>query len=566
MANNFNVVKNYCEDILSNRIVHGRYCELAVKRFLNDLDKSKSSDYPFFLDVDAAEQVIAFAETLVIPDIEPTEDNPKRQLRLLPWMKFVYFNVWGWKEKSDPSKRRFNDCYIEVARKNSKTTSILFPWILYDFLTTNAAESYFVSKDLEQSKKSYKELQNIIKADPDLTQYCEMNSQTVICKSSRIAFFCDDSVGIDAYKNSCSIIDEYHAYDSDRIVTAFRYGGRARKNRLIVKITSAGLDISKPCYQENIAAKNLLEGLAENEREFTIIFAYDQGDDWKNADILKKANPSMDELPVLNKETLLQDLADALEKPSHQPDYITKTCGIWTTDVSGWIPLNKFKDYQPRAIDYSLLKGSRCSLSFDLSEINDLSALTLCFNQGNKYYFKHQFFCPENSLKERYSKEHVAFRTWVQNGTVIATPGDVVDYSYIFEIISQWVKEYQPSSMYYDAWHSSSLIDRCEEIFPKLLMVPFNQSLKGMSPATKDYEQLIYEQKIIDNNPVIEWMLGNVVVKPDTNGNYKPLKVSKASTKRIDGIVTSIMALAACRNQEENPKQFASFEDLLSSF
>lgn len=87
-----------------------------------------------------------------------------------------------------------------------------------------------------------------------------------------------------------------------------------------------------------------------------------------------------------------------------------------------------------------------------------------------------------------------------------------------------------------------------------------------MSPATKDYEEQIYKQKIIDPNPVIEWMLGNVVVKPDVNGNYKPLKTSKASTKRIDGIISSIMALTACRERHEVKPGFSSFEDLLSAF
>lgn len=563
---NFDVVKKYCDDVISGRILAGRYCKQAVIRFLSDLDKSQNPDFPYFLDVEAADEVIDFAETLVIPDIIPTEENPKRQLRLLPWMKFVYMNVWGWKHKADRDKRRFEDCYIEVARKNSKTTSILFPWTLYDFLTTNAAESYFVSKDLKQSETAYKELVAIIKEDKDLDNNTEKNAQAITFKSSRIAFFCDGSSGTDAYKNSCSIIDEYHDYDTDKIITSFRYGGRARKNRLIVKITSAGLDISKPCFAENQAAKNLLDGLSQNDEEFAIIFAYDTGDDWKNPDLLKKANPSMDELPNFKKETLLKDLVDALEKPAHQPDYISKTCGIWTQSTSDWIPIQKFSEYQPRNLSEDDLINQPCALSFDLSAVNDMTVLTRCFPLDDRFIMKHNFYVPEDTLTARYEKEHIHFRNWVDTGIITATPGGVIDQNYIYEDIARAIELYKPFALYYDPWHSSELLKRLEEDFPKLLQVPFAQGLKNMSPATKDYEEQIYKQKIIDPNPVIKWMLGNVVVKPDNNGNYKPLKVSPASTKRIDGIITSIMALKACREQVPQVHQYKDFSALLNSF
>lgn len=566
MANNYEVVLKYCEDILHGKIISGRYCYLAVLRFKNDLEKSKSDDYAYVLDTEKADEVINFAESLVIPDIVPTDENPKRQLRLLPWMKFVYMNLFGWVYKNDREKRRFNDAYLEVARKNSKTTSVLFPIILFDFLTTNAAESYMVSKSDEQSKKSFKELQSIIKENKELNDSLSPGSQAITYLSSRIAFFCDGSVGVDGYKPSLSVIDEYHEYDSDRIVTAFRYGGRARKNRTTIKITSAGLDVSKPCYAENLSAKKLLEGEAENEHQFVMIFAYDSGDDWKNTDLLKKSNPSMDELPNLTKSVLLEDLVDCLEKPWHQPDYISKTCGIWTQETTGWIPLEKFREYQPGKLNEENYRGKPCALAFDLASVNDMAALTRCFPVGDEWHFLHNFYIPENTLQERFLSENVNFREWADNGLVTLTRGDVVDYDYIFDRIAEFVKIYKPFALYYDQWHSNELTKRLEQEFPKLLLVPFSQSLKNMSPATKYYEEKIYKQKIVDPNPIIEWMLGNVVVRPDRNGNYSPEKTSKASKKHIDGIITSIMALTACQENAPKKPTFGSFEDLLNSF
>lgn len=71
---------------------------------------------------------------------------------------------------------------------------------------------------------------------------------------------------------------------------------------------------------------------------------------------------------------------------------------------------------------------------------------------------------------------------------------------------------------------------------------------------------------IIDPNPVIFWQLQNVRIKPDTNNNYKPMKDYKASTKRIDGIITSIMALDRCKANENKIVREIKFEDVLNSF
>jgi phage terminase large subunit-like protein len=86
-----------------------------------------------------------------------------------------------------------------------------------------------------------------------------------------------------------------------------------------------------------------------------------------------------------------------------------------------------------------------------------------------------------------------------------------------------------------------------------------------MSGPSKEYERLIYEDKIIDSNPVIKWMVGNAVIKIDINGNYKPLKEYKSSTKRIDGVVTSLMAIDRA-NANENTNTTTNFEDILKLF
>jgi phage terminase large subunit-like protein len=117
----------------------------------------------------------------------------------------------------------------------------------------------------------------------------------------------------------------------------------------------------------------------------------------------------------------------------------------------------------------------------------------------------------------------------------------------------------------YDRWNSNTLINKIDETMSNIILFPFDQSLKKMAIPTKEYEKFIYEDKIIDENPVMKWMISNAVVKPDINNNYKPMKEYLSSTKRIDGVISSIMALDRCKANEADIIT-KDFKDILMLF
>jgi phage terminase large subunit-like protein len=553
-------VKKYCADVKSGKIPSGSFTKKAITRFLSDLKRQKDEDFIYEFKPESAEEVVEFAETLTIPDI----DIPDKKLKLLPWHKFVYYNLYGWVHKSDDTRRRFRSGYVEVARKNSKTTSLLFPIVLYDFLTTDSAESYFVSQDEKQSYKSFVELKHIVKADEELKSVVSETVSAITYRHSRIAFFGSESAGFDSYKNSCSVIDEFHSYDNDRAVTAFRYGGRARKNNLVLIITSAGLNLSGPCYAENEKARKVLNKVLTDETYFTVIYAYDESDDWKDKNLFIKANPSLGK--IIRPEVLENDLNDALITPSHQSDFKAKTCGIWTNETVSWIPLQKWDtERRNRPVDIEEFEGQVCYAGLDLSSINDFTAYTKCFEMNGLYYLFHKFYVPSEQLLEKYRAENINILEWVDRGVVTATPGPTVDYDFIKADVLRDAGQFSIAELAYDSWQSNRLVDSLDETIPRTVLVKFDQSLKKMSNPSKEFERLVLEDRVVDPNPAMKWMVGNAVVRPDVNNNYKPLKEYRSSTKRIDGVVTSIMALDRYR-ANENSVSITDFDDVLRLF
>jgi phage terminase large subunit-like protein len=117
----YDEVSSYCNKIKKSKLA-GVYTKKAVNRFLLDIKRQNDEDFLYEFKPELGNAVIDFAESLFIPDID-------KKLELLSWMKFIYFNLFGWVHKLDNTRRRFRSGYIEVARKNSKTTSLLFPII-----------------------------------------------------------------------------------------------------------------------------------------------------------------------------------------------------------------------------------------------------------------------------------------------------------------------------------------------------------------------------------------------------------------------------------------------------
>jgi phage terminase large subunit-like protein len=153
-------------------------------------------------------------------------------------------------------------------------------------------------------------------------------------------------------------------------------------------------------------------------------------------------------------------------------------------------------------------------------------------------------------MQERVRKDKVRYDIWVQQGYIMATPGNVVDYRFILNQITKDAELYDLREMAIDRWGATKIIqdlqdmgfeDEKDEHAPRHL-IRFGQGFASMSRPTKELRKLIQGGEINHgNNPVLNWMSGNMVVKTDAAGNLKPDK--EKSTEKIDGLVAMVMAL-----------------------
>lgn len=533
MSNDFTYL-DYINDISSSKIPSCKSVKLAVKRYIEDLEKSQKGSFPYYFDHHKAQNAIVFFCQLV----HTKGKLAGQKLHTEPWQQFIIASIYGWRRK-DNDLRRFRKAYIQIARKNGKTF-LAAGFALYDLLTENGSECYSAATKKDQSRICFDAAKKTVQYSPDLRKYIKAMAHSLVCGDGFMKPLASDSNTLDGLNPSCAIIDEFHAHKTRELYEVIETGMRARTQPLMFIITTAGNDRNVPCYEEYERCKKMLSKSRgyENDEVFAYICELDKGDDWKNEQNWYKANPNLGVSVEL--DSMRTAFNEAKTSSSAEAAFRTKNLNEWLNVAEVWITANRWQKCKKRFSEKNL-NGLRCWGGIDLSKRLDITAFTWYFDLKNgKRYAKHYFFIPENQIETKMKTDSYLFRQWINQGYVFPTPGDTVDYSFMFKKIIDDAQIYDVQEIAYDRNLAAHLIQDLSDTFT---CVEFNQGIVGMSEPSKAWEQLIADGKLIDNNPVMDWMVSCCVVKADANGNIKPIKPDSGRTsKRIDGVITSIMA------------------------
>lgn len=549
------IVEDYVSDVVSGRKVCGKSEIAACQRYLND--KETAIDRGIYLDVKAGERPVHFIQKL-----KHTKDKwSGLPLILEPWQIFILFNLYGWKKAN--GKRRFRTAYVEVARKNGKT-ALAAGVALYGLYAEQIprAEVYSVATTRDQAKLCFADATAIVKITSLNTRLkCFRDAISYEPMGSYFKPLSADYGIHDGYSPSTVIIDEYHAHKDNGMLDVMVSGQAAREEPVNFIITTAGFNKNYPCYAFRGNAKNVINGITEDDSLFAMIFEMDADDDWTDPRNWVKPNPNLG--VSVSIDYLERQVQDAQNRPEAVTNVKTKNLNMWVDAEDTWIVDEKWMA-SSKTKDDSFLANMPCWGGLDLSNVSDITAFVLMFkDERERLFLKPFFWIPEESYNEKVRKENVFYADWVEKGYVRMTPGNVTDYDYIMADITQIAQQYHINSIAYDRWNSSQMVINMQN--EGFEMSPFGQGYGSMSAPTKELEKMVLTQNIEHfENPVLRWMMSSVAIQRDPAGNIKPDK--RKSSQKIDGVVAAIMAMGemmtAMANQNDNPYNFRGMRTL----
>jgi phage terminase large subunit-like protein len=503
----------------------------------------------FYYDIGAAERGVKFTERFCR---HHKGEWSGKALTLEEWQKFTRRVTYGWMNAD--GSRRFRISYREVPRKNGKTEEAASEGTYLQTADQEpGAEVYSIATKEDQAAIVWSAAKAMVEMSPDLRKWITPRQKYLECKRLRSVFrpLGADSDTQDGLNPSGVIADEMHAHKKRGMWDVMITGMGARRQPLIIVITTAGVyDPVSIGWELHLKAMQVLEGVVEDDTFFAIIFAADEGDDWRDPMTWWKANPNLG--VSVKFKYMLDQAAMAETQPSFLNTFQRLHLNIWTQQVTRWISVEKWKACDQALQPWDAYKGRLAFLALDLSSKKDISCLAIDFPMEHGFHdFFWKFYVPEALVKERARRgDKPDYASWAADGHMTVTPGGSVDYAFIRRDILAIRQQVSVRQLAYDPWNANQFQTQLQgdgfSVDPdavKEQLVEVRQGYASMSEASKEFERLTIDAKIRHGaNPVMLWMVNNAVIRRDANDNIAPDKA--AATGRIDGLVASIMTLS----------------------
>ena len=179
--------------------------------------------------------------------------------------------------------------------------------------------------------------------------------------------------------------------------------------------------------------------------------------------------------------------------------------------------------------------------SLDLASKTDIAALVMVFEHPDTpdaYAVFGKYYLPEDTVNANGNSQYPG---WMHTGRLTVTPGNVIDFSWIEADLNDLSSRFAVQAVAFDLFQATQLSTRM--MSEGLPMIEVRPTVLNFSEPMKTLEALVLQKKLVhDGDPVLGWMVSNVVAHLDAKDNIYPRK--ERAENKIDGIVALIMALS----------------------
>lgn len=536
----------------SGGVVCGELHRLACLRHLNDLKRQRTEAFPYYWDIEEANRVLEYAETLTI-----AEGSEPKPVKLIPSQVFDIGCTFGWK-KTVNGKRRFRRRYKSIARQNGKTfeNGILGTYI-GGFSGYRHGKLFTVATKKRQARLAWEEMAKFIRIDPDLNELFAVKDykSLILAKGSECTIEAlSKEAGLDdGFRSIFSSIDELHQHKDNKVYKAIYNGTRSLPETLVSMITTRGDKLNSFCKEMDDYAIKVLKGLTTAEDFFIDIYCLDDGDDIWDERNWVKANPFLC-LDPEKVDTLRQDAQTARDMGGGElRDFLTKCLNMWVKNTDDqFIDPDAWKACgSKRKLKDIVEAGHRdCYVGLDLSSGGDLTTLALDFDiDPSKWYLYSHSFMPRGRIEEHIETDLAPYDVWEQKGLITVTGGST-DYMNDYKFIVAHLKELRDHyglnflGIGVDPHNAAGIMQDLEEF--GCPVVTITQSARNLNDATVAVQLLTKGRQFEydEENELLTWSMVNAAI---VRNSFEEIKVDKkpgARFKRIDPVDAVIDARA----------------------
>lgn len=573
----------WAKDAVDGRILVGELVAGAAERHLKDIIDGSSRD--LYWAPDKAAHALGFFPAM----LSITEGAKVGQpFHLLPWHTFVAGSLFGWRKSS--GRMRFRSGWLETGKGQAKSPFMAAVGLyMTGFYGIRRAKAFAIGQDKSTANVLFKDAVSMCRADiPGHDEGDSLVSRDMAVirgegdNAWKIEFPDSESVfqslangeAVSGPKPTLVAADEIHEFKTNASIETWKRAIAKMPGDALMLLgtnTPASTQIVGTDYSEFYQKVAL--GEINDDEAFSFVARVDKKDRetvFDNEACWIKALPALNiTFPV---ENIRGEVNTARVLLSTAFSVKRLYFGIPTGATDFWIAEDAWVSAQG-SVDEQKMKGLRCWLSLDLSDKNDLTALSACWlDEDGMAWVKTWYWTTQNGLRERALADNAKYVEWAADSKVdlTAVAGAVIDKSFVAAEVMRICCEHDVQFLAFDSAKMADFEASCEQIgFDvwrykgpdepqgiglKLIAhgqgtrIVFEDRALCMPRSIEKLEdRILAETVIIDASPVTYMCAGNAVLDADGQANRAFNK--KRSRGRIDGMVTVAMAVGSADNE-----------------
>lgn len=347
---------------------------------------------------------------------------------------------------------------------------------------------------------------------------------------------------------SCYVatVDEWLSGDvKEDVIGAIEQGASKLDDYIIIACSSEGTVRNGPGDSIKMELMKILKG--EYEADHVSIWWYRLDDikevnDWR---MWIKANPNIEALDKYDEYE--RDVKRAEANPSVRNDILAKRFGLPMEGYTYFFTYEEIKCHRRR--DFWSMP---CALGADMSQGDDFCAFDFLFPLGDmEFGLKVRSYITTRTLYGLPIAMREKYNEFINEGSLIVMEGSVLDMMAIYDDLEQHIESsgYDVRAFGFDPYNAKEFVDRWEQENGPFGIVKVPQGAKTESVPLGELKTLAEDRKIIFDESLMSFCMGNCITMEDTNGNRKLLKMRRE--QKIDNVAAMMDAYIAWKANKD---------------